>query len=214
MIFHEGEIMYSYDEREMKKANKDEALFLSFKNLDRSLFIHNEYKMHAGINRPLPIGYDQTISQPSLVYEMTRSLDVDINHTVLEIGTGSGYQTALIAKFAKMVYTVERISELSLSAQKTLAGLGIKNIKFLIGDGSLGWPEYAPYDRIMITAAAADLPMLLVDQLKPNGRMLVPVGMPGYQVLTLVTKDQDGVIDQEALSEVAFVEFKGQYGWD
>lgn len=201
------------DDLKLEKEKKDALLYLFYKNLDRSLFIHNEYKTHASINRPLPIGHDQTISQPSLVYEMTRQLDVDINHTVLEIGTGSGYQTALLAEFAEMVYTVELIPELSLSAQKTLAGLGMKNIKFRVGDGSIGWPEHAPYDRIMVTAAASDLPMHLVEQLKPNGRMIIPIGRPGYQILTLITKDQDGAYKREQLSEVAFVEFKGEYGW-
>jgi protein-L-isoaspartate(D-aspartate) O-methyltransferase len=205
--------MNSNDDIKLDKANKDATLYLFYKNLDRSLFINNEYKMLAGKDRALPIGYDQTISQPSLVYEMTRSLDVDINHTVLEIGTGSGYQTALLAEFAGMVYTVERIEELSLSARKTLDRLGMKNIRFKIDDGSIGWPEYAPYDRIMVTAAASDLPLHLVEQLKPTGRMIIPIGIPGYQILTLITKDQDGIIERKPLSEVTFVELKGQYGF-
>ena len=205
--------MNSNDDIKLEKAKKDAILYLFYKNLDRSLFINNEYKMFAGKDRALPIGYDQTISQPSLVYEMTRSLDVDINHTVLEIGTGSGYQTALLAEFAGMVYTVERIRELSLSARKALTGLGMKNIRFKIDDGSIGWPEYAPYDRIMVTAAASDLPMPLVEQLKPNGRMLIPIGIPGFQILTLITKDQDSTFERKPLSEVTFVELKGQYGF-
>lgn len=196
-----------------EKANRDAILYQFYKELDRSLFINNKYKAYAGIDRPLPIGHQQTISQPSLVFEMTRRLDVDINHKVLEIGTGSGYQTALLAQFAGTVYTVERIPELSQGARKALARLGMKNISFKIGDGSEGWQEYAPFDRIMVTAAAADLPPPLAEQLIAGGRMIIPIGRPGCQALTLVTKDRDGIIDRKPLSEVAFVEFKGQYGW-
>lgn len=196
-----------------KKADSDERLYKFYKKLDRSLFINNEYKTFAGMDSALPIGYGQTISQPSLVYNMTRSLEVDNSHSVLEIGTGSGYQTALLAEFAGIVYTVDRIAELSLSAQKTLASLGMNNIKFRIGDGSFGWPEYAPFDRIMVTAAAAELPAPLAEQLKPGGRMIIPVGIPGLQTLTLFTKGRDGVIKREPLSEVVFVELKGRYGF-
>ena len=134
------------------------ALENFFYNLDRSFFIDNEYKKFADNDSPLPIGFEQTISQPSLVLEMTRLLSPEKDSKVLEIGTGSGYQTSILAEFAKVVYSVERIRELSKKAQDRLSKLGYNNIFFKIDDGSIGWKENSPFDRIMVTAAAGKIP--------------------------------------------------------
>ena len=184
-----------------------------YHRLDRSVFIENENRRWAGLDEPLPIGYGQTISQPSLVLAMTCRLEPKATDRILEIGTGSGYQTALLAQFAAEVFTVERISDLSLAAQKRLAQLGFTNISFNIGDGSLGWPEFAPYDKIMVTAAAARVPAELTEQLRPGGRMIIPVGSPGLQELLMVTRREDGRVIQETIERVVFVELKGRYGW-
>lgn len=191
----------------------DPKLITFFNSLDRSFFIDNEYKKYADLDRPLPIGYEQTISQPSLVLEMTDRLALDKNCRVLEIGTGSGYQTAFLAEFAGEVYTVERIKELAESARKKLEKLGYKNIHYRVGDGSAGWPEHAPYDRIIVTAAARKIPEELVEQLGVGGIMIVPVGPRGLQQLKLITRDAEGKIHIESIGGVAFVEMKGKYGW-
>jgi len=185
-----------------------------FKSLDRSYFIDNEsVKRYAHMDRALPIGYEQTISQPSLVLEMTCLLAPERDHRVLEIGTGSGYQTALLAEFAGEVYTVERIPELLESAKSRLHELGYRNIHFKLGDGSDGWQEHAPYDRIMVTAAAAKMPEELVKQLKPGGKMVIPLGAKGWQDLCVISIDESGEVRTEVVGKVAFVEMKGKYGW-
>lgn len=182
-------------------------------SLDRSFFIDNGNKVRAGINEPLPIGYGQTISQPSLVVEMSQLLSLDGSKCVLEIGTGSGYQTAILAHFSKQVYTVERIAELAQSARIKLDSLGYSNISYLIGDGSAGWVEHAPYDRIIVTAAAQRMPEELLEQLREGGIMIIPVGPRGLQELIMVTKNPDGKIRMQSIEYVRFVEMKGKYGW-
>ncbi|MFA5514623.1 MAG: protein-L-isoaspartate(D-aspartate) O-methyltransferase [Sphaerochaetaceae bacterium] len=182
-----------------------------FDSLDRSLFIDNAYSTYAHIDTPLPIGFEQTISQPSLVYYMTKALQLEKSHKVLEIGTGSGYQTALLAQFANTVYTVELIEELSLKAQQRLKNFGFSNINYKIGDGSLGWGENSPYDRIMVTAAPKRIPNTVVDQLCKGGIMILPVGPFGNQKLIKLSKDQEGAIKTEDLFAVSFVEMKGKY---
>ncbi len=192
---------------------KKEDITDFFKRLDRSFFIDNEFKDLVGLNRPLPIGFGQTISQPSLVLEMTLELALDKNCKVLEIGTGSGYQTALLAEFSKAVYTVERIPELSKNAKHKLNMLGYRNIFYRIGDGSQGWEEHAPFDRIIITAAAGKMPEKLMGQLKPEGVAIAPVGPRGCQDLLKIRKDNNGAIKPESLGKVTFVEMKGEYEW-
>ena len=188
-------------------------LYDFFQNLDRSRFIDNEYQDLAGYDTPLPIGFEQTISQPTLVLQMTARLNLDRDLRVLEIGTGSGYQTAFLAEFAGEVYTVERIEALSEKARERLTTLGYRNIHFKIDNGSNGWPEFAPYDRIIVTAAAGQIPDPLVKQLSPGGIMLIPVGKPGGQDLTLIAKDNTGSMLTQSLGKVTFVELQGEYGW-
>jgi protein-L-isoaspartate(D-aspartate) O-methyltransferase len=190
-----------------------QELYRFFQNLDRSFFLDGQYRDMAGCDTPLPIGYEQTISQPTLVLQMTAYLNLAKDLKVLEIGTGSGYQTAFLAKFAAEVYTVERIAPLAEKAQERLAKLGYRNIHFKIDNGSIGWEEFAPYDRIIATAAAGQVPAPLLEQLKAGGMMLIPVGERGCQDLLLVEKDESGLVREESLGKVTFVELKGDYGW-
>jgi len=189
----------------------DEKLLRFFHSLDRSLFIDNRYKALASLDRPLPIGHGQTISQPSLVVYMTAQLRLDKTTKVLEIGTGSGYQTAFLAEFAKEVYTVELRWELGAKARQRLDALGYRNICYKLGDGSLGWAEHALYDRILVTAAPTSMPQELVDQLAPMGIMILPLGPPGYQQLVMIAKDKKGEATQTKLLDVAFVQLVGKY---
>lgn len=157
-------------------------------------------------NRPLSIGQGQTISQPYIVAAMTQMLRPRPDMRVLEIGTGCGYQAAMLAECVAEVWSVERIPELAEAAAARLKRLGYDNIHVKIADGALGWPEHAPYDGILVTAAASEIPAALVDQLAPGGRMVIPVGVGRYeQVLTLVSKDADGNVVEERSLPVAFV---------
>lgn len=196
-----------------RNMDRSAGLYDFFQSLDRSLFMNNEYKEYADYDSPFPIGFEQTISQPTLVYNMTNWLELHKEAKVLEIGTGSGYQTAFLAEFGGRVYTVERIAELSQKAMKRLGSLGYKNIEFKVGDGSEGWREFAPYDRIMVTAAAGQVPQPLVEQLKPGGIMVIPAGRKRMQELLLIRKDEEGKVTEESLGPVTFVELKGEFGW-
>ncbi|KAF5028690.1 Protein-L-isoaspartate O-methyltransferase [anaerobic digester metagenome] len=189
----------------------DEALLQFYTSLDRSLFLDTQYKGLAKLDRPLPIGLGQTISQPSLVLYMTQQLDLKKTHKVLEIGTGSGYQSAFLAEFCSELYTVELLSELQKQAKERLLGLGYQNIHYKVGDGSLGWAEHAPYDRIMVTAAPKRMPLQLIEQLAPRGIMILPVGPLGWQELIRVAKDERGEVHQSKLLDVAFVQLVGEY---
>jgi len=190
-----------------------EECYKFFKGLDRRLFLDENVKGYASLDRPISIGYGQTCSQPTLVLQMTVILDINSNHKVLEIGTGSGYQTAFLANFSKEVYTVELIEELSKKARIALEKMGYKNIHYKIADGSIGWESNAPYDRIMVTAAAAKVPDELVEQLANGGKMIIPIGNRYSQVLALIEKDEEGKLSRKNLESVIFVEFKGKYGF-
>lgn len=190
-----------------------EALKRYYAELDRSLFLDGPEKALAGRDSPLPIGFGQTISQPSLVLEMTRLLAPEPDSRVLEVGTGSGYQTALLARFSDQVYTLERIPELSRKAEDRLTELGFTNIHYKIGDGSLGWPQEGPFDRIMVTAAAGRKPEQLLAQLALGGRIVIPVGPRYMQDLLVLSKDDKGRIRERKLGAVRFVEMVGPYGW-
>lgn len=183
------------------------------KQLDRGFFLDAELRDLADLDEPLPIGFGQTISQPSLVWEMTFLLSPDKESRVLEIGTGSGYQTALLAQFSKEVYTIERIAELGQKARKRLEALGYTNIIYRIGDGSEGWRAYAPFDRIIVTAAAEEVPKELLEQLNAGGTMIIPVGPSSVQELQYITKDLEGKVQIRTIEKVRFVELLGRYGW-
>ena len=187
----------------------DRAIVEYYKKLDRSLFME-ENKRYAGIDAAFPIGHGQTISQPSLVLKMTLMLGLHEDCKVLEIGTGSGYQTALLAKFSSHVYTVERIGPLKEKAEKRLSGLGFTNISYKLGDGSQVWEEAAPFDRIMVTAAAHRIPKKLIAQLAPGGGMIIPVG--GYtQRINIISKDEDNNVRIREDIPVVFVKLIGDY---
>lgn len=171
----------------MARDITDERVLSAMLKVPRHLFVSEDQRSEAYNDYPLPIGYGQTISQPYMVAIMTQLLKLTGKEKVLEIGTGSGYQTAILAELADKVYTVEIIEELSMSAQYLLKELGYKNIEFKIGDGYLGWKEHAPYDVIIVTCGPEDIPQPLIDQLADGGRLVIPVGS-GFQTLTIVEK--------------------------
>jgi protein-L-isoaspartate(D-aspartate) O-methyltransferase len=181
----------------------------------RERFITAESAGAAYDNRPLPIGHRQTISQPLIVAAMSQLLHIGPDAQVLEVGTGSGYQTAVLAELAARVSTIEIVEPLAAGAKTILAELGYDNIAFRCGDGAAGWPEQAPFDGIIVTAAARKIPPALVDQLKPGGRLVIPIGPhPMSQDLVLVEKDAQEQVHKRRLFSVAFVPLTGGPGAD
>lgn len=189
---------------------RDVRVLTAMEKVPRHLFVPPQYKEQAYADHPLPIGEGQTISQPYIVALMSQELHLKADDKVLEIGTGSGYQAAVLAELVKNVYTIEIIPELAEESGARLQSLGYKNIMVKAGDGYQGWKEYAPYDAIIITASAPRIPEPLVDQLKEGGRMILPQGGSSfYQRLILVTKKQ-GKIDTHTITEVLFVPMTGE----
>ena len=194
-----------------KRGIKEKSVLQALKNVPRHLFVSNDLQSLAYTDRPLPIGYGQTISQPYIVALMTELLNLKAGDKVLEIGTGSGYQAAVLSEITKEVYTVEIIEELGKSAKKRLKDLGYKSIRCKIGDGYYGWKEYAPFDRIMVTAAATHIPPSLIRQLKKGGKMCIPVGNPFLtQNLILIEKDKEGNLKTRNILPVRFVPLTGR----
>lgn len=188
----------------------DPAVIEALRQVPRHRFVPDKLRDQAYINEPLPIGYGQTISQPVIVALMTQLALVAPEHKVLEVGTGSGYQAAILAQLSDQVYTIEIIAPLALQARARLASLGYERIRTRQGDGYYGWREQAPFDRILVTAAAAHIPPPLLSQLKPGGRMVIPVGPRwGAQTLMLVTKDEAAEVATESLLPVLFVPLTG-----
>lgn len=189
-----------------RTAVKDEAVLRAMRTVPRHEFVPRSHRDEAYADRPLPIGYGQTISQPYIVAAMTELLKPDRDDVVLEIGTGSGYQAAILSPLVKEVYTIEIVKELGESAADRLKRLKYGNVHVRVGDGYHGWPEHAPFDGIIVTAAASHIPPPLLEQLKPGGRMVIPVGPP-FQVqnLMLVEKDAEGRTKQRSLMPVQFV---------
>ncbi|MBE0533330.1 MAG: protein-L-isoaspartate(D-aspartate) O-methyltransferase [Rhodospirillales bacterium] len=188
------------------RAHYSERVMTALEKVPRHEFVLPEDQPYAYVNRPRGIGHGQTISQPYIVALMTDLLDLEPTHRVLEIGTGCGYQAAVLAELAFRVFTVETFEELALTAAARLARLGYRNVEVRHGEGYEGWPEEAPFDAIIVTAAPTAVPPALLDQLAPGGRMVVPVGEPGAtQILTLCRKDAAGHIDRDGLLPVSFV---------
>jgi protein-L-isoaspartate(D-aspartate) O-methyltransferase len=188
----------------------DASVLAAMRRVPRHEFVPDDVRDQAYANRPLPIGYGQTISQPYIVALMTALLDPQKDDVVLEVGTGSGYHTAVLALLVDRVYTVEIVEPLALRAADRLEALGYDNVIVRHGDGYYGWPEHAPYDGIVVTAAASHIPPPLVNQLKPHGRMIIPVGASFMtQNLVLVEKDEQGQVHTEVLLPVAFVPLAG-----
>ncbi len=196
----------------VNRGVQDKRVIETFSRVPRHRFVDDAFIGQAYKDFPLPIGAEQTISQPYMVAAMTECLDLKGKETVLEVGTGSGYQTAILAELADRVYTVERISELACRARERLEGLGYRNIAFRVGDGSLGWPEFAPFDRIMVTAGSPSLPMPLLDQLSDEGIMVIPVGGGGVQRLNSVRKHK-GHVTRKEFFDCVFVPLLGKEGW-
>lgn len=189
------------------KDKPDPRILAALRGVPREAFVPADRRAEAYANQPLPIGFGQTISQPFIVAVMSDMLALTPESRVLEIGTGCGYQTAFLARLAGQVFTVEILAELSAAAKERLAGQGVSNVEFRVGDGRQGWPEHGPYDAIIVTAAAmGEIPPALLDQLKPGGRMVVPTGTSMLaQELVLMTKEEGGRIAKRNLFPVAFV---------
>jgi len=185
---------------------KNASVLKAMRETPRHMFMPVDVRSAAYEDRPVSIGHGQTISQPYIVAFMTEALDVAKDHRVLEIGTGSAYQAAILSRLAHEVYTIEIVDSLARSATETLKQMGYKNVFVRDGDGYRGWPEKAPFDRIILTAAPPELPEALVQQLKPGGKMLAPVGRSTFeQELLLLTKDSDGKISTQSILPVRFV---------
>ena len=185
---------------------KDPAVLKAMRETPREQFMPPGVRAFAYEDHPVPIGYGQTMSQPYIVAFMTEALDITRTHRVLEIGTGSGYQAAILSSVAKEVYTIEIVEQLAQSASAILNRLGYHNVVVRHGDGYRGWPDKAPFDRIVLTAAPPELPISLIDQLKPGGKLLAPIGdQSAAQELTLVEKTADGKITSRAVLPVRFM---------
>lgn len=200
------------DEQLIRRGIKNKSVLDVFYKVERHKFIPEDLRDSAYADFPLPIGESQTISQPYIVALMTESLDLTGREKVLEIGMGSGYQAAILAELAREVYTIERFDTLAKKAEAVLGELGYTNIKIKVGDGTLGWPEAAPFDRIIVTAASPQVPPPLIDQLGESGKLILPKGESFSQVLTLVEKTGNKLEYFEICSCV-FVPLVGKYGW-
>jgi protein-L-isoaspartate(D-aspartate) O-methyltransferase len=184
----------------------DDQVMAAIKHVPRHEFLSADYRFLAYDNGPAPIGMGQTISQPYIVALMSDLLNTKPSDTILEIGTGSGYQSAVLSQLVRQVYSLEIIEELSKKSSRRLKKLGYGNVTVCTGDGSFGWPEHAPYDGIIVTAAAAYIPQPLIEQLRPGGRLVMPVGLPySYQELMVVEKKADGKIEARNILGVSFV---------
>lgn len=198
-------VEYQIQARHIRNKNVLQAM----RKVPRHKYVPAKYLYHAYEDNPLPIGYGQTISQPYIVAFMTEALELTGEERVLEIGTGSGYQAAILCELVKEVYSIEIVEPLCKTAQQTLAEQGYSNFQGRCGDGYAGWPEAAPFDAIIITAAPLEIPQPLVEQLKPGGKMILPVG-DSFQKLIMVTKKPDGTVSSKDLIGVRFVPMTGK----
>lgn len=198
--------------RMQEKGIRNLEVLRAFDQIPRHVFVPHAVSHRAYEDAPVPIGFGQTASQPSLQAMYMQLLEIGARDKVLEIGTGSGHQTAVLAQLADRVYSVERIPELAARAREALDGMRISNVAILVGDGTIGWSRYAPYDAILVAAAAPDVPQPLVDQLADGGKMLVPVGTREAQRLVLVSK-RGGEVTTEEVLDCTFVPLLGRFGW-
>lgn len=196
-----------------RRGLNEPRLLSAMQTVPRHLFVPPEYRLSAYEDGPLPIGFGQTISQPYIVALMTNLLQLQGNERVLEVGTGSGYQAAILGKMAQEVHTIELLPELAESAAKRLAKLGMANVHIHVGDGSLGWPDNAPYAGILVAAAAPQAPPALLEQLADGGRLVIPVGGQGFQELE-VWERKGGRYESSSVLSVAFVPLRGEQGWN
>ena len=201
------------EEQIIARGIKDPKLIAAMKKVPRHVFVEEALQSQGYSDHPLPIGEKQTISQPYMVALMTEALLLSGKEKVLEIGTGSGYQTAILAELSEKVYSIERIRSLAIRARKLLYDLGYFNVEIKIFDGTLGWGEESPFDAITVTAGAPDIPQPLIDQLAMGGRLVIPVGNSFAQDLIRITKVEEGV-KKEDLGGCRFVKLIGRYGWE
>jgi protein-L-isoaspartate(D-aspartate) O-methyltransferase len=195
-----------------RKGVRDLSVLRAVQMVPRHLFVPESVRHRAYDDTALPIGSGQTISQPYVQARYLELIGLTGREKVLEIGTGSGYQTALLALLASMVFSVERVSHLAQSARTALASSGIRNVTVFVGDGTLGWRSFAPYDAILVSAASPEIPAPLVEQLAPGGRMVIPLGDRASQTLTLVERNDAGV-RARTIADVRFVPLVGQFGF-
>ena len=195
-----------------EKGIKDLAVLRAFEQTPRHLFVPTGVRHRAYEDSALPIGNGQTISQPSIHARYLEILRLTGREKVLEVGTGSGYQTVLLAHLAAQVFSIERIAPLLQGARENIARAGVRNVSLLLGDGTLGWREYAPYDAILVSAGSPTIPQPLVDQLAEGGRMLIPLGGQDIQTLAVLTRKQGAIVREDVLP-VRFVPLLGQHGW-
>ncbi len=211
-VYYEAQRQHMVDTQLLRRDIHDPLLLEAMRLVPRHLFVPPEYQQHAYTDGPLPIGRNQTISQPYIVALMTQLLRLKGSENVLEVGTGSGYQAAVLGKLAREVHSIERFPDLAKKASQILTFLGIENIEVHTGDGSLGLLEFAPYEAIMVTAAAPQVPQALLDQLVIGGRLVIPVGWRGGQNLEL-WENNGTDYTQELIIPVAFVPLVGRFGW-
>lgn len=198
-----------------ERGIKDLLVLKALSEVPRHLFVPEALRGRAYEDAALPIGRGQTISAPSTHARVLEALRLTGRERILEVGTGSGYQTALLALCASQVFSVERVKNLAEQARASLAAAGIGNVSILVGDGTLGWRAFAPYDAIVVAAASPDIPAPLLEQLRPGGRLLVPLGERAKQVLTLVRTGNDGAVTStEPVADATFVPLLGTHGFD
>jgi protein-L-isoaspartate(D-aspartate) O-methyltransferase len=201
------------EEQLISRGVKDPRVIAAMKKIPRHLFVEEALQNQAYTDHPLPIGEKQTISQPYIVALMTEALELKGTEKILEIGAGSGYQTAVLAELAQKVFSIERIRSLAIKARKLLFELGYFNVEIKIFDGTYGWVEESPFDAIIVTAGGPDIPQPLLDQLAMGGRLVIPVGDAYVQDLIRLRKKEDG-IHKEDLGGCRFVKLIGKYGWE
>jgi protein-L-isoaspartate(D-aspartate) O-methyltransferase len=195
-----------------EKGINDLAVLRAFEQTPRHLFVPTGVRHRAYEDSALPIGNGQTISQPSIHARYLEILRLTGREKVLEVGTGSGYQTVLLAHLAAQVFSIERIAPLLQGARENIARAGVRNVSLLLGDGTLGWREYSPYDAILVSAGSPTIPQPLVDQLAEGGRLLIPLGGQDVQTLAVLTRKQGAIVREDVLP-VRFVPLLGQHGW-
>lgn len=201
------------EEQVVARGVRDERVIAAMKKVPRHRFVEEALQSQAYSDRPLPIGNKQTISQPYMVALMTEALELGGREKVLEIGTGSGYQTAILAECAAKVFSIERIRSLAIKARRLLLDLGYFNTEVKFSDGTYGWLEEGPFDAMMVTAGSPDIPQPLIDQLKVGGRLAIPVGDAYVQELVRIIKTEEGV-KRENLGGCRFVKLIGKHGWE
>ena len=201
------------EEQIIGRGIKDSRAIAAMKKVPRHLFVEEALQSQAYSDHPLPIGDKQTISQPYIVALMTEALKLEGREKVLEIGTGSGYQTAILAELAAKVFSIERIRSLAINARKLIYELGYLNVEIKFSDGTSGWAEESPFNAIIVTAGAPEIPQPLVDQLAIGGRLVVPVGDPYSQDLLRIIKTEQGM-KKEDLGGCRFVKLIGRHGWE